>query len=313
MAAHPLTHHDILRLVAPFARGGRHVDLAASDRMARRIAFRPVEHGETTGHPALVESLVLDHPEPDWFELTRTLQPVDGPAATLVTEGASADEVLARVAAVPLERHFAMAAGRTLARSYRADGDTRLLLTAARARVDAIDVAVKVPRVSGIPGEIEITGAGGEALDLPDDLLAVLGWPWTRITRKRNAWLGQLRLRGDGTERTRDAEAKIDRMLAHLAATLAEPPQRFHERQRAARWAVTARRAVPLLACFGMLAGTAGIASLDLAENSVWRMLMFHAPPLLLLLYFVLPEMPQIEVPPLPRRPRSASWRAPAA
>jgi hypothetical protein len=37
----PFTHHEILALVEPFARRGRRVDLAASDRVARLIAFRP--------------------------------------------------------------------------------------------------------------------------------------------------------------------------------------------------------------------------------------------------------------------------------
>ena len=37
----PLTHHQILALVAPFTRSGRTVDLAASDRLARTLRFRP--------------------------------------------------------------------------------------------------------------------------------------------------------------------------------------------------------------------------------------------------------------------------------
>src|SRR5512145_905587 len=107
MAAHPLTHHDILGLVAPFVRRGRHVDLPASDRMARRVAFRPVEHAaEASGRPPLVETLALEHPEPGWFELTRTLRLADGLQATLVTEGRTAAEVLERVEAVPLERQL---------------------------------------------------------------------------------------------------------------------------------------------------------------------------------------------------------------
>lgn len=320
MVVHPLTHHDILGLVAPFARRGRHVDLPASDRMARRVAFRPVEHGaDGDRRPALVETLALEHPEPGWFELTRTLRLADGLQATLVTEGGTAAEVLERVEAVPLERQLVNASGYALVRSYRAEGGgsalsdgVRLLLVHAHARVADLEVTVKVPKVGGIPAEIAITPPPGDAVVLPEDLLAVLGWPWTRLTKKREVWTGQLRLRGNGIERTRDAEAKLDRMLTHLAHTLAESPQRFHDRLRGARWAVTFRRAVPLLACFAMLAVTGGIASLDLAENSVWRMLMFHAPPLLLMLFFVLPEMPHIEVPPLPRRPKAESWRSPA-
>ena len=40
MNAPPLTHHDILALAEPFARRGRRVDLAASDRIARRVVFQ---------------------------------------------------------------------------------------------------------------------------------------------------------------------------------------------------------------------------------------------------------------------------------
>ena len=42
---HPLTHHEILRLIEPFTRRGRHVDLSATDRIERRIVFKPVVHG----------------------------------------------------------------------------------------------------------------------------------------------------------------------------------------------------------------------------------------------------------------------------
>ena len=50
----PLTHHEIMSLVAPFARSGRHVDLAASDRPQRRLAFKLVEHA------AVVDGLPAD-------------------------------------------------------------------------------------------------------------------------------------------------------------------------------------------------------------------------------------------------------------
>ena len=41
--APPLTHHDIIALVEPFSRQGRQVDLAGSDRTARKLLFKPVE------------------------------------------------------------------------------------------------------------------------------------------------------------------------------------------------------------------------------------------------------------------------------
>ena len=91
MAAQPLSHHEILALVEPFTRRGRRVDLAASDRLARRLAFAPVEH-ET---PALHESLALEHPGPGELRLTRTLRDANGVPAALVCDAGDAAEALA--------------------------------------------------------------------------------------------------------------------------------------------------------------------------------------------------------------------------
>jgi len=71
MPAPPFSHHEILDLVEPFARLGLRVDLAASGRLERRLAFRPVEH--PTDEPALaglqetlqLESFGTGHLSPD--------------------------------------------------------------------------------------------------------------------------------------------------------------------------------------------------------------------------------------------------------
>jgi hypothetical protein len=73
---------------------------------------------------------------------------------------------------------------------------------------------------------------------------------------------------------------------------------------------VTVRRAVPLAVCLGLFATAFAVRDLEFSDNaSVSRMLFFHAPPLLLALFFMLPEMPRIEIPPLPRRLTGAAWR----
>jgi hypothetical protein len=319
MSARPLTHHEILALVEPFARHGRRVDLAASDRMARRIAFRAIDHPAADGLPALRETLELEHGGQDYYSLTRVLELPDGLQAKLVAEGRTPADVLACVEAVPPARQIVAGPGWTIVHGHRAEpgsaaggGTVRLTLIEAQARIDGLALALRVPRTSGIPADLELRAATGDTLALPEDFLAVLGWPWTRLAFTRGHWSGNLRLRGSGPDRTADAEAKLERTVRHIAHTLAEPPRTFHERQRAARWRVTLRRAVPLLACFAMLGLTAFIASLDLPENSVWRMLVFHAPPLLLLLFVALPEMPRIEIPPPPRRLTAAAWRSPS-
>lgn len=316
----PLTHHEILALVAPFARRGRHVDLAATDRAERRIVFKPIEHAAhpegTT--PALRETLALDSSETGWFALTRELTTASGLRAVLATEGNDPGELLARIEAVPAQRQFVLRPEYEIALTHQIESDgtrgggesaTRLRLTAAEGRLDGVVLRLRMSRVAGVPAEFELVPASGGTIDVPEDLLAVLGWPWSRLTRSGEAWEGLLRVRGHEPERSRDAAAKLEATAQHLARTLAEPPARFHERMRAARWRVTMRRAVPLLVCLALFPVTLAVPQLGLDENSVVRMLLFHAPPLLLLLFFVLPEMPRIEIPPLPRRPTAPTWR----
>jgi hypothetical protein len=38
-------------------------------------------------------------------------------------------------------------------------------------------------------------------------------------------------------------------------------------------------------------------------------MLIFNAPPILMMLFFCLRELPRIEIPPLPRASRASAWR----
>jgi hypothetical protein len=42
-------------------------------------------------------------------------------------------------------------------------------------------------------------------------------------------------------------------------------------------------------------------------------MLIFNAPPLLMVAFFCMREMPRIEIPPWPRRSRATAWRVPSA
>jgi hypothetical protein len=316
----PLTHHEIVALVAPFARHGRHVDLAATDRAGRRIVFKPIEHaaGPEGAMPALRETLALDSSETGWFALTRELTTPSGLRAVLETEGNDPGELLARIEAVPAQRQFVLLPQYEIAFTHQIEGHgtrgggesaTRLRLTAAEGRLDGVVLRLRVSRVTGVPAELELVPASGGTIDVPEDLLAVLGWPWSRLTRSGEGWQGLLRVRGHEPARSRDAAAKLEATAQHLARTLAEPPARFHERMRAARWRVTMRRAVPLLVCLALFPATLAVPQLGLDENSVVRMLLFHAPPLLLLLLFVLPEMPRIEIPPLPRRPTAPTWR----
>ncbi len=352
MALTPFTHHQILNVVEPFTRRGRHVDLAASDRLARRLAFRPLPH------PALqaTEVLQLENPGVDRWRLTRVLTlegPQAGLQARLVAEGPEPGELLARIDAVRPDVHLSRGPGWVLAKSHKLmlrSGTPRpaepLILTDASARLDGLLLRLRVSPVKGIAGEIELETLADERgpdrapaqanmlahdsmlvqdsmpaqasmlvqdsmLVLPDDLLAVLGWDWARLVATGAGWRTRLRLRGGGEARGADAEAKLERAVRHLAKTLAQPPAAFHDTQRGARWRVVVQRSLPLLGALLFVAGAALVARLDLPQESLLRMLIFHSPPILLMLFFCLNELPRVEIPPLPRRPSAASWRVP--
>ena len=315
MSQPPLTHHDILSIIAPFTRSGRQLDWSASDRAARCLRFkarqRPREAGAgaaTSMPPRCNETLQLEHPDPDRYRLTRILTHPTGLVAQLESEGSDPGVLLEAIDAVPAERAFVSGPGFAIAQSHRLTAGT-LILTGAEARLGDVRLILSEPTRLGVRVGFELRAAAGEPLELPDDLLAVLGRDWSPLNGDADAWKGTLRLRGKDPLRSRRAEEALTAGALHLANTFAEPPARFHERRAAARWAVVLRRALPLLVCFGLIGAAAAVPRLHLAENSGLRMLIFNSPPILMMLFFCLRELPRIEVPPLPRRSRHARWR----
>jgi len=316
-----LTHHEIFSLVELFTRAGHAVDLAASDRSARRLRFKP--------QPRLLagasgsEWLELDASEPGRFVLSRIGRPASGPAARLEATGSHLAELLTRIAAVPAEAQFRGGPGWVVAHSHRAEAAAggALRLTASEAHAGALTLQARLPAIAGFPAEVELA-AGGRAsdeasaealIDLPDDLLAVLGRRWVRLWRVGPQWHSTLRLTGRDPERSRRAEADIEAAAAHLALTLAEPPTRFHQRLAGARWAFAARRALPAFSVLVMIGAALAVPQLDMADNSVLRMLVFNAPPLLLALGVCLQELPRFELPRPPRPLKAPAWHVPAA
>jgi hypothetical protein len=314
----PLTHHEIMSLVAPFARAGRHVDLAASDRLQRRLAFKPLQHAAveadgTCALPALREELLLDAPSAGQHRLTRVLHLPGGAQASLSCEGEDLAALLAAVQAVPPQRQLLPIDGVLLALSHRLVLPSgSLQLTRAEGQVAGLRLQLAVSRVSGIAGELTLAAPAGQDYELPEDLLAVLGLAWSRLSRRAGEWQASIVLRGDDAQRTRDAEDKLGRTVRHLARTLAEPPAHFHQRFRRQRWGVTLRRATPLLAAVALIVAALLVPQLELGSDSVLRMLIFNSPPLLLVWLFSMREMPRIEVPPLPRVSSLPGWQRPA-
>jgi hypothetical protein len=316
MATQPLTHHEILTLAEPFSRRGRQVDLAASDRLKRCLAFRPVLRTLASGAPlgveGLTETLLLESPEPGRLRLTRVLTPESGPAARLEVLGADPAALLERIEAVPAQRHFRRIEGAMIALSLSIE-PAGLLLSRGEALCEGVTLAMSTARVRGSPAEIELSAPAGEHMDLPQDLLAVLGFDFGLLRTTRGGWSASVRVPGRGLAASTAAEGRLDRAVAQLAQTLREEPARFHERQLGARWAVTLRRALPLLVCIALVGGALAFARVDLPQDSPLRMLMFNVPPILMVLVFCMREIPRIEIPPLPRPLSGACWRARSA
>jgi hypothetical protein len=313
MAAAPLTHHEILALAAPFARRGLHVDLAASRREERQIAFKPVDHpARADGRPPLREQLRLTSHGTGSFTLMRTLAIEAGLQATLEATGDDPGALLARIESVDLDRHVRHGPGWTMARSYRferyAGGGGAPVLARGQVRFDALALAFEVSPVRGVSAELALTPAAGLRLPLPEDLLAVIGWDWARLVPHADGWTTRMRLRGQGARRSAAAERALDRVTAHLAQVLAEPPARFHARFRLARWGVVLRRLIPTLTAIGLIVGTLLLPRIAPEQDPGFWLLLHYLPIGVLALAFMLQELPRFEIPPWPRPLRAERW-----
>ncbi len=325
MTLPPLTHHEIVRLVEPFARRGRHVDLAASDRAARRIVFRPAEVVlQATPGVAWHEILELEAAEAQRFVLRRRLVHGDGLLALAEACGPDPAALLERIEAVPHERHVRSGPGWLVVRSYDADpppgmatgqGPSPLVLTTAWVHAGGLvlELRIRLPRLRGIAADLSLHAAAGSRPPLPEDLLAVLGWDWARLVPGKEGWTSKLRLRGAVLRRSRTAEGALEQVAAHLVRVMAEPPAMFHDRHRLARWGVVLRRGIPSLTAVFMIVGALLLPKvIDPSQAGIW-MALHYLPIALLAVAFQLQELPRFEIPPLPRRPRAPDWQAPAA
>jgi hypothetical protein len=313
--AAPLSHHEILERVAPFARAGYTLDLPASDRAARRLAFKPVAHAAAADRPALVETLHLQDQGGDW-QLTRELTgdaASDAPPARLTAEGADPEALLQGVMAVPVARQFLRAepgdAESPLAVLTQQLGPGgQLVLRQASAHVAGFTLRMKVSSVRGYPAQLDLLKTEGDRRTLPEDLLEVQGRAWTRLTALRQGWDASMQLQGTEPARSADAEAKLRRTLQHLQRTLSEPPARFHQRHRAARWRIGLLRGGPLLFGLVFVAAAFALRGRGGSSESTLAALANLAPPLLMALFFMRREMPRIELPRWPRQPPASSW-----
>lgn len=315
----PLSHHEILQRVAPFSRRGITLELAASDRAARRMAFRRVQH---EGAPAqaselpgrVTERLELDLSEAQRCRLVRTLEVSDGLEARLEVEAPDAEAALQRLSTVPLGRQFRRAGGRWIALHQRLASPARgseplLVLRGARARLAwGLEVEARLSSVAGYPVEIELVRPSPGALALPDDVLAVLGGAWERLVPTARGWRGAAGVRGVEPARSAAAEERLVEAVRHLDETLSAPPLAFHERHRGARWRVALRGMPPLLVGAALVVAAVAIQRWW-PERASWIGLLANmAPPVLMALFFMRREMPRIGLPRVPRCPPATAW-----
>ena len=313
MPAPPLTHHDILALVPPFTAAGWRVDLAASDRGARRLLFRPMVDAPAT---AIRCELQVDCRADGSFECTRRQVAAQGLRTELLARGRDVALLLAAIAAVPLARHHASGPGWTLARNFVLEdigpgGRASLQFAQGQAVLDGLTFTLKVLGSALRAADVVITPAADRPRPaLPEDLLAVLGWHWTRLVPDRSGWTSRMRLPRGRMRRHAGAEAALERAAAHLARTLGEGPSQWHPRHRAARWGVFFRRGIPTFTVTLLLGGLLVATQLDIHVDrapGLWVAL-YHMPTLLIALSFMLQELPRFEIPPLPKRLPALRW-----
>ncbi len=314
----PLTHHQILGLVAPFSRRGRQVDLAASDRAQRQLRFKPISHPNLPREgESLTETLILEHPSDDQFCLRRILTDGTGLSSTLEIEGSDAGLLLEQIEAIDVSRQIVAVDDVHVARRYRLQpvaasehqpAHWRLQLTTAETLLEGAVLTFNAKTGRKMPADFELRAADDRRLRVPADLFAVLGWEWRPMRQLGKFWRGSVRIAADEPERTSDVEAKLSQAVRHLAETLRSDPADFHAHWQSARWRVTFQRAIPMLIGIGLLGSAPLIQLLSLETASLARMLIFHAPPMLLIGIFMLRELPVIEIPPMPRHLIGHDW-----
>ena len=311
-------------MVEPFTRRGRHVDLAASDRLTRRLLFKPTLRTLAQGgSPPIAtlgvkETLKLEAPGSRHFRLTRILTDEAGRVAILRVDGPEPGKLIEQVDAVDPARQLPTLAGLRVARSYRLEtglertgktvSATRLVLLNAATELAGIAVTLDAQGGHGMPAEVRLCMAPEHAIRPPEDLLAVLGWAWGPLRPTENGWRAHLRVPGSEPARTPDVEAKLARTLEHLVGTLCAPPKRFHRVWQRERQRVLLRRALGLLAIGGSLAAGPALLLIGAPAGSPLRLLSFGIPALLILVLLSRHETPLMKPPALPRPLPDDAW-----
>lgn len=308
----PLTHHEILGLARPFVAQGFHVDLEATERQDRRLAFRPREIGPG---PAVQETLILDA-DPRHPRLTRNLTGTTGLVATLRADGPEIADLLTAVLSVAPAEVFADISGTAGAENWTGEvgsGRTTWHLASIAARVGPVELRLKVDTVATGMLDFTLRPLDGQESprELPSDFLALLGPDWRRIAKADGIWRSGLRVSRNRARRDAEARAKFRRTVAHLRESFAHPPETFHDRHAGARKTVMLRRAIPLAVCILVpilfLAGGWIFSTFGFSGHPV----LLTIPDLMLVIGMIIAarEVPVIELPPRPRPLPNDAWQ----
>lgn len=320
--APPFSHHGILELAAPFIEQGYKVDLAASDRAERQLAFHPVEHAAVSGrHPALSCALRLEQPHRAKFRLIRTLQTRDGLTAQVTAEGDDPARLLPAVEAIAPARQFHEIAGTRLALSYSlawwtpqaevrppsADSLRTPRLVRAETQVDGVQLLVQ-DEGNRRTLSVRIAATDNRRLALTTDFLAVLGWRWSPLRpNATGAWDGSLKVPGREPRRTERLEGQLDVAAAHFARTIASPPADFNGQHRPARWRAALQRLLPLLFVGGSILAFV-VLIVILPKTPVYQVLLLDLSIVVIVVTALMDKAYRFEIPPVPRTLSQADW-----
>lgn len=179
----PLSHHDIIRLAAPFVQRGLHVDLRASARAERRIRFvtRSVSMADSQAC-AVHHELIAD--EPSMLRVRRALWHPAGLAATVHASGPDSTRLAQALDRLPVSDQIFHCGDAICTRSFRLrlsdepDND-RLTLTHLAGRVQQLTLSIDVTTGGGMPAEAMLA-ASGSAVNGPQMAAPAAAQPGSR-------------------------------------------------------------------------------------------------------------------------------------
>jgi hypothetical protein len=316
--ARPLSHHEILELMGPFTRRDRHLDMRASRREERLLVLAPMEHPPPAPElPRLREVLSLEARETGWYRLVRELTALapDGATvlrASLTAAGRNLEALAAGVEAVPLAQQFHLVEGICVQCSYRLEtasgGRMYPVPTRARALVEGVTVEIDADRGGGTPFQLRLVPPAGRRLNVPEDLLRVLGRDWRPLREQAGHWNAGINLRSEGSGRAGEIEAKITRSVGHLARTLSRPPAEFHPRFLRERRRIAARQGIRMLVSLALVAALVSVTLSPLARGPGGMVLVHYGSIAILVGAFFLGDPPAIQPPRLPQTLDQTAW-----